>query len=150
MRDERTRDVSALARSAVVLAGIALIPVPILIGLLGPVPGLLGLAAAIPLSAHLTGLVSFGETPERAWAGVWEAAPRIGQVTGFAAVFWVLTAYLLPETLRAVPGLSVLLSSLFAMSLYLIGMREEEEGVLRSVGVPVLLTALIAVLLISE
>ena len=90
MTELEKRDLRALGRSCLILTGLALLPVPLLMALLGPVLGLIALALAIPLSAHLGDLVSFGETPQRAWDRVREEARRVGQVTGLSAALWII------------------------------------------------------------
>lgn len=56
--------------------------------------------------------------------------------------------FFVPEGPAALPLLTTLVSSLFAMCLYLIGMREDPERVVPSIGVPVLLFAVLGATLI--
>lgn len=148
MTELEQRDLRALGRSCLILTGLALVPVPLLMSLLGPVLGLISLALAIPLSAHLGDLVSFGDTPERAWDRVRGEARQVGQVTGLSAVLWFLVVFFVPERPEDLPLLTILIASLFAMCLYLIGMREDPERVLPSIGLPVLLFAAIGAVLL--
>jgi hypothetical protein len=141
-------DLMALIRSSVILTGLATVPVGLIMGLFGPLIGFLALAASVPLSAHLGGVVRLGETLERAWESV-QAEPRqIFQVSGLSALFWPLVVSLIPEEVAAVPVLSILIGSLYATALYVIGMRGDPETVLSRIGAPVLLLGLGLVLLV--
>jgi len=148
MTADEQDDIAALIRSGLFLTGLATVPVSLLMGLFGPVFGLLALAAAIPISAHLGGLVSLGDSPERAWARARAEARLVGQVTGLATLFWFLIVYLIPEQVAQVPILSIMISSLYAMALYVIGMRGPRDEVLSGIGLPVVLICVFAAFLI--
>lgn len=141
-------DVVALIRSGVILTGVVTVPVGLVTGLFGPVLGLLALAGSIPISAHMGGLVSFGDSPEKAWARARADARVIGQVTGLATLFWFLIVYLIPEEVLQVPILSILISSLYTMTLYVIGMRGPRDEIMSGIGIPVVLIFIFAAFLI--
>lgn len=148
MSTSEHNDIAAMIRSSLILTGFVTVPVALLGGLFGPVLGLLALAASIPLSAHLGALVSLGDEPERAWARVRAEARVIGQVTGLAALFWLLIVYLIPEEISRVPILSILISSLYVMALYAIGMRGDRETAMSRIGFPVLLVLVMSTFMI--
>jgi hypothetical protein len=135
-------DVLALIRSSVILTGLATVPVGLIMGLFGPFLGFLALAVSIPLSAHLGGVILLGPTLARAWEAA-QAEPRqVLQVSGLSALFWPLIVSLVPEEVAAVPVLSLLIGSLYATALYVLGMRGDPDTVLSRVGTPVLLLGL--------
>jgi len=148
MTADEQDDIAALIRSGLILTGLATVPVSLLMGLFGPVFGLLALSAAIPISAHLGGLVSLGDSPERAWARARAEARLVGQVTGLSTLFWLLIVSLIPEEISRVPILPIMISSLYAMALYAIGMRGGRDTVMSRIGVPVLLVLVMSTFII--
>jgi len=108
-----------ILRGVGVLSLILLIPVATLTLLLGVPIGLLGFAAALPLSAHLSGLLPLGADLEGARDRVLSEA-RLHAMSAVLAVFFALNAMaLLPSDLRSVPLLPLLLTAFFALSLYM-------------------------------
>lgn len=148
MTADEQDDIAALIRSSLILTGLVTVPVAILGGLFGLLIGLIALAASIPLSAHLGALVSLGDRPDQAWGRARAEARVIGQVTGLAALFWFLIVYLIPEQVAQVPILSIMISSLYAMALYVIGMRGDRGTVMSRIGVPVLLVLVMSTFMI--
>jgi hypothetical protein len=70
---EQERELLGLfLRSGMILCAITLVPIALITGLLGPVLGLIAFGVAIPLSAHLGGVVPLGATHDAALERVHE------------------------------------------------------------------------------
>ena len=138
-----------IGRGVGVLSLILLLPVATLTLVLGLPIGLICFAAALPLSAHLSGLLPLGVDLAQARDRVLAEAP-LHAMSAVLAVFFALNAVaLLPSGLRDVPLLPLLLTSFFALSLYVISVRGGSLSAIPSqIGVPLLTLAIGSLLLL--
>jgi hypothetical protein len=139
---------SALIRSALLLTALVTLPIALLSGLIGPLAALAAFWAAIPLCAHLTGVVPLGDTPEEALERSREEFPLIGTVSGLSVLFGLNVLFLVPAPLQAVPFLPILITSLYVMALYVLGVRDgSPDRIAVRVGVPVVLVLMTTIFL---
>ena len=133
----------SVIRSGLLLAAVLTVPVALLALVLGPVFAVAGFAAAIPLCAHLGGAVLLGTDLEAALARARSDPARLIRSAALAALFGLNVFYTIPAPLLAVPFLSILLTSQFAIALYTLGMRCAPDGFVPDVLAPVLVLALL-------
>ena len=130
-------------RSGLLLAGLMIVPVAVVALAFGPVFALAGFTAMIPLCAQLGGAVRLGADLEAALARARSEPSRLIRSAVLAAFFGVNVVYAIPESLLAVPFLSILLTCQFAIALYTLGMRCAPDRFIPDVLAPVLIVALL-------
>jgi hypothetical protein len=132
-----------------ILSLILLIPIAILTLLLGVPVGLIGFAAALPLSAHLSGLLPLGADLGEVWVRVLSQA-RLHALSAVAAVFFALnTMALLPGATSSVALLPLVITSFFALSLYVIAVKGGSvRAIPAQIGPPLLGLAVASLLLL--
>jgi hypothetical protein len=138
---EQERELLGLfLRSGMILCAITLVPIALITGLLGPVLGLIAFGVAIPLSAHLGGVVPLGATHDAALERVKDPdlLRRIGSVSAICVLFGMNVLMLVPAELSRIPAVAILISSYYIMGLYLLGARGgDPDKALSRIGAPV-------------
>lgn len=140
MTREENELIAVFLRSSLLLAALITVPVALISGVFGPLIGLLAFGAAIPLCAHIGGAVPLGPTSEAALERLRDPAELrlIGKVTALCVLFGLNLLLLIPEGIRQVPVLPILICSFYIMALYLLGARGgPPDRVLSRIGGPV-------------
>jgi hypothetical protein len=151
MNHQEKQILSVFLNSALILAALITFPVGLISAVFGPITGLLAFGVAIPLSAHVGGAVPLGATSEEIVERFRDRAEvrLFSTLMSLCVLFGINLLMVIPDEIRQVPVLSILICSFYVMALYLLGARGgPPDRVLSRIGGPVVAVIVLTLVLV--